>query len=327
VYIEKERLDRIIHLVYPSLSRKIIKLWFEKNNIKVNGLIVKAGRYVYRGDIIGITDITPILGYQWINLDHDAPQFNILYDNDNLLFLDKPPDLATHPLHPWDTKSAVCLVLARYPELQDIGHHQSPGLLHRLDNETSGVLVFAKRSSVYQKMREALQQRQWEKEYICWVDGQITKSQIINYMIAHHPVDTRQMVIVKHTQHYRGKPQLAITQLTPITIEKQRWTALHVKIITGVRHQIRLHLSSIGCPIVGDQLYGYVGNKSEFNQMCRSIRHREHSQLRWDWQNRTILLHSWQVKLPSIPEQSEVIICSPPPFPFPTFSKMTVSIK
>jgi 23S rRNA-/tRNA-specific pseudouridylate synthase len=171
----------------------------------------------------------------------------------------KPTGWASHALSAWDTKRDVSRwLLQQRPDLRGIGEERAPGLLHRLDNPTSGLLLFAASPSRYHQLIQARQERLWCKLYLAKVGGYIPSSQTLSNKIIHHPTKKKLMQLDDPAlpSSLRSRPQEAITHLVPIDYDPEvDQTLLLLRIETGVRHQIRLHLASKGNPILGDALY------------------------------------------------------------------------
>lgn len=329
------RLDKALKEVYPFLSHKVIHLWIEKGGIQINQRLAQKNTPLSPRDVVAIEDPTPILSI------YPQPNPRILvsvcFENQDLLVINKPAGMPSHPLTPWDTDTAVQSVLAYQPALVGVGETRSPGLLHRLDNETSGLLAFAKNHHSYTIGCETLHRGLWKKEYLCWVHGILQHAQTIHHPICHHS-STSRMVLASSSspsRKERGHPQTAITHVKPIAV---RWlsspsspipqpiTAVWVQIETGVRHQIRVHLSSLGHSIVGDPLYAKIPPSIKTSPLAVSSHKvliedtaippndcaEEHVSLPTD---PGMMLHAWKLTLPAT--LCPTPISCPPPFPFP----------
>lgn len=178
----------------------------------------------------------------------------IVYEDDDILIVDKPQGVATTPGKIEDICSALFEIR---PELSLVSGYKKGegGLLNRLDNETGGLVLFSKNDASFCYYHERFKSETIKKEYIALVDGlPALETGVINTPIAHHYSDTSRMVAVNGKTKYRSTPQNAVTEYKVLTSEKNI-SLLHVVITKGVRHQIRVHLASIGCPIAGDKIY------------------------------------------------------------------------
>jgi|GEM_PF-952667 len=310
------RLDKILKEAFPHLSRKAIKECLAQKAIRVdNKIATKAGFYVASGAQISLNEPKLFQEYPEANA---SESIEILFENEQIIAVNKPHGLPVHPLQPTETDTVVQRLLATHPNLKGIGENRAPGLLHRLDNDTSGVLVFAKTQKVFQALKEALKNDQadglssWEKTYVAWVHGKVTSPQTITTPIAHHHSNQKKMVTptleAPHPLH-RGEFRKAITKITPLIQNKaflkdkskessdsetsKEKTYLEISILTGVRHQIRVHLNAIGHPIVGDSIYGENDLQSKYSRM---------------------MLHASSVILPSPPLDSCIQISAACPF-------------
>lgn len=187
----------------------------------------------------------------------------IVYEDDDLILFDKPQGIPTTPGEQVDFCS---MVFESHPVLKKIPGHKPKegGLLNRLDNETGGIVFFAKSHEAFLYYLEAMNQERIEKYYLAIVEGILDKPGRIQVPIAHHAKNAKKMTAVQGKAKFRGTPQPAETSY--IVLEKRKEeTLLEVKITKGVRHQIRVHLASIGHPIKGDKIYSKSPSNLEFH--------------------------------------------------------------
>ncbi len=184
-------------------------------------------------------------------------KFNIVLEDPDFLVVEKQAGIHIHPLEENETGTLYQGVISSYPEIAKIGNSpREGGLLHRLDLETSGLVLFARNQQAYHFLKDEFKKRRIEKEYIALVEGKILNLQgIIEIPIAHHAKNKRKMIAVKNAGFkVRGEAREASTHYEVLTAFPEE-TLLKIQIPTGVRHQIRVHMAYLAHPIVGDKLY------------------------------------------------------------------------
>ena len=245
---EDLRVDKFLAEQLPDVSRSQIKNLIEQGNVTLDGIVVeKAGAKARSGSVVRIdvpVDDSDGLVPENIPLD-------ILYEDDQVIVINKPSGMVVHPGAGNQSGTAVNALLAHYPPIRNVGEADRPGVVHRLDKETSGVLIFAKTQKAYKWLVKEFKSRDIEKAYLALVDGQPpTPTGRIEAPIVRDPnVRTRMAVGL------RGEGKPAVTEY--FTLENfENHTYLEAHPITGRTHQIRVHLSYLGTPVVGDSLYG-----------------------------------------------------------------------
>jgi 23S rRNA pseudouridine1911/1915/1917 synthase len=236
-----DRLDQALAKLLPDYSRTQIKEWIDAGKILVNQQPSKAKRKLKGGEVISIEiSLTPQPEWE----AQDLP-LNIVYDDDSLLIINKPVGLVVHPGAGNAKNTLLNALLHHYPELKTLPR---AGIIHRLDKDTSGLLVIAKTSLALKKLTQQLKKRSLLREYQAIVYGRLISGGKIDASIARHPLQRKRMAIDD-----TGKP--AITHYR--VLEKYRaHTRLRVRLETGRTHQIRVHMAYIHHPIVGDVTYG-----------------------------------------------------------------------
>lgn len=186
-----------------------------------------------------------------------VPRPLVVFEDQSLLIVVKPGLIPTHPLSPFETGTLANALISTWPQLIGVGNKPlEPGLVHRLDNGTSGLLAIALTNEAWLQLKKDLTARRWKKTYRALVDGTILEPMPISLPLAHDPADDRKMKVVRGREEtYRGRVYRAVTQVRPL-IRYKNYSLIEVQLITGVTHQIRAHLSSQGHSIVGDTLYG-----------------------------------------------------------------------
>lgn len=253
---DKIRLDSYIAKKDESLSRSMIQKLLEESKITVNGNVVKASYKVQVGDRIQIEIEPP----KEVKLEAQDIPIDIIYEDDDIIVVNKPKGLVVHPANGNPDGTLVNAIMAICKDsLSGIGGELRPGIVHRLDKDTSGLLIVAKNDKAHINMSEQIKDRKVKKTYIALVRGTITENEAtINMPIGRSTKDRKKMAVTKN-----GKE--AITHfkvLNRYTTSKASYTLLEIKIDTGRTHQIRVHMAEIGHPVVGDMVYS--NGKNEF---------------------------------------------------------------
>ena len=255
---EDLRVDKYLAEQLPEVSRSQIKNLIETGNVTLDGILVeKAGAKAKPGSVVRID--VPVDDSDGL-VPEDVP-LDILYEDDQVIVINKPSGMVVHPGAGNQSGTAVNALLAYYPPIRSVGEADRPGVVHRLDKETSGVLIFAKTQKAYKWLVKEFKSRDIDKAYLALVDGQPpTPTGRIEAPIVRDPnVRTRMAVGL------RGQGKAAVTEY--FTIENfENHTYLEAHPITGRTHQIRVHLSYLGTPVVGDSLYGRRKPSIELNR-------------------------------------------------------------
>lgn len=247
------RLDAYVALNIEDMSRMAVKRLIEEENIKVNGIVSKVSYKVQVGDIIEIDKPEA----KKLDLKAQDIPVEVVYEDSDIIVVNKPKGLVVHPANGnWDGTLVNAIMAICKDSLSGIGGEVRPGIVHRLDKDTSGLLIIAKNDKAHMNMSNQIKDRQVKKVYYALVRGVVTENEAtINMPIGRSNKDRKKMAVTKN-----GKE--AITHFK--VIERfEKYTLLEVKIDTGRTHQIRVHLSEIGHPVVGDEVYS--NGKNEFN--------------------------------------------------------------
>jgi 23S rRNA pseudouridine1911/1915/1917 synthase len=269
-----QRLDLLVASHISECSRSAAANLIREKRIRVNGAIQKPGYRIkpgdeIRGDLISSEPLTP--GAEPIDID-------ILFEDRDIIVLNKPPGMVVHPAAGHQTGTLVNGLLFHCPELVGIGEELRPGIVHRLDKDTSGVLVVAKNAETHHYLSRQFKSRQVKKEYIALVYGRLAAdSGAITTPIGRHSFDRKKMSI--HSRKSRTAETLwrARELFGPATL-------VEINLKTGRTHQIRVHFSSINHPVVGDTVYG--GQKAW--QRVAAENHRLRTVSRQ-------MLHAWRI--------------------------------
>lgn len=183
--------------------------------------------------------------------------YEIIYSDENVVVVNKAPDLACHPLASSEKPSLIVALAQEVPEVQTaFDGDREGGLCHRIDNGTSGIVVVARSPEVRAYYRELFSGAKLEKSYLAIVQGQMSGVFEVKNPIAHHVKNPRKMVAITSSKvRFRSQPQEAHTQ-GRVLLSTQEASLVRLRIGAGRRHQIRVHLASLGHPIIGDALYG-----------------------------------------------------------------------
>jgi len=255
-----KRIDVYLSSKNEDISRVAIQRLIEEEKILVNGKKTKASYKVQENDKITQQEEKP----QEINLKAQDIPIEIIYEDDDIIVVNKPKGLVVHPANGNPDGTLVNAIMAICKDsLSGIGGEIRPGIVHRLDKDTSGILVVAKNDKAHINMSEQIKNHTVQKTYIALVRGIVKENEAtINMPIGRSTKDRKKMAVTKN-----GKE--AITHFKVIKrYPNENCTLLEVKIETGRTHQIRVHLSQIGYPVIGDTTYSSGKNKWGVQGQC-----------------------------------------------------------
>ena len=255
---EAIRLDAFIRECLPHLSRREIDNGIRDGLFSINGKVSKKGERLAGGDALRFDGPAGWLAPSpSADFELDVP---IIYEDASVLLVDKPGGMATHGFSGRDRGTLANFLLALRPELVNVGGKRwEPGMVHRLDRETSGLVLIAKTQSAFENLRLQFRRRQVEKIYRTLVWGKTPSAGTIDFPLAHARGDQRRMIaLTKPKRESKLRTWKAITHYRRLA-QGRGLSLLEIAMETGVTHQIRVHLAAIGHPIVGDSLYGVEG--------------------------------------------------------------------
>jgi len=243
-----ERLDKIIAAELPELSRTQVQRLMEDGLVALEGKVVtKAGQRLERRATVEVRLPPPAPA----GALPEAIPLDIIFENDDVLVIDKPAGMVVHPAAGHGQGTLVNAVLGRAPGLEGVGDAQRPGIVHRLDKDTSGLIVVAKNDAAHRELQRQFKDREVEKVYLALLDGRPpTDAGRVEAAIGRDVRDRKRMAVVPER---RGRP--AVTEYR--VLEKfAEHTFVEARLLTGRTHQLRLHFAYLKCPVAGDTVYG-----------------------------------------------------------------------
>lgn len=235
------RLDQCLAEMFPDYSRSKLQTWIKAGRVKVDGVALRGREKLDGGEEIELDAEAEVV----LESDPEDIPLDIVYEDDSLLIINKPAGLVVHPaVGNWNGT----LVNALLNHDSNLNVLPRAGIVHRIDKETSGLLMIAKTLQAHNSLVEQLQERSINREYLALVKGWMTAGGTVDAPIGRHPVDRKRNAVRRDGKeavtHYRLEQRF------------KRHTLIRVKLETGRTHQIRVHMSHINYALVGDQVYG-----------------------------------------------------------------------
>jgi 23S rRNA pseudouridine1911/1915/1917 synthase len=249
-----ERLDKLVVLVVPGIGRKGARRLFEDGKVRVNGKRPNKGDLAREGDQITIA-LPDTVGPDAV--PEPSAELVVRLETEQVVVVEKPPGQPTAPLRDGETGTLANALVGHFPEMSGIGYSpREPGLLHRLDTDTSGLVLAARTRDAFDVLSKALKSGAIEKRYllVCLAEG-LSSSGEIAIPIAHHPKDKKRMYACLHPRDVaRYSPRPATTSFRVMNTDGD-WALVEARASAAIRHQIRVHMAAIEHPLAGDLLY------------------------------------------------------------------------
>ena len=254
---EGERLDKVLSEIYPDFSRSFFQKLIKNKQIQVNGAVQKASYPVHTEDLIRVT----IPDAVETTIEPENIPLDILYEDDDVLIVNKPKGMVVHPSAGHYSGTLVNAIMYHCKDsLSGINGQIRPGIVHRIDMDTTGSLIVCKNDESHVNIAEQIKEHTVNRIYVGIVCGNVTEDEgTIEGAIGRHPVDRKKMAV----NEKNGKP--AITHYK--VLERfGNYTYMQFQLETGRTHQIRVHMASIGHPLLGDFKYGNLGVNERYKK-------------------------------------------------------------
>ncbi len=250
------RIDRFVKGCLPGLSRREIVFWIQEQRVLHNGRPARKGTILEEGDRVDLRipqgppglDIVP----------EPAVLLRVLREDSLLVAVDKPAGMPTHPLRVGERGTVANALIARYTEMKGVGFSpREPGILHRLDRDTSGILLAARTASAFERMRVEFEQGRVVKIYFAVVHGRPEREGVISRPVASRGRRAGRVEVVRDGPRARGLRATCPAETHYSVVRSYRgFSLVRLRMTTGARHQLRAHMAFVGHPVVGDPVYG-----------------------------------------------------------------------
>ena len=249
------RLDRFLTERLDGLGRAGARALVDGGGVRVDGRFRKRGERVRAGETVTVASAPPRSDFAAAP-DPDLA-LPVLFEDAHLVVVDKPPGVPSHPLAPGEVGTVASSLVARFPEMASVGYSpREPGIVHRLDTDTSGLLLAARTPAAFEALRDALRAGRIDKRYVAACAGRAPGPRLLDWPIANHPKDKRRVVAcLDSIEMGRLRARPAETEVLEVRHVGER-SRVQVRARSARRHQVRAHLAAWGYPLLGDPLYG-----------------------------------------------------------------------
>lgn len=250
-----DRLDVVLVRRVPGMSRAKARRLIAEGHVRVDGRRVRKGQPVAAGARITLAALPAPSDFPAAP-DPDLP-LCVVHEDPRLVVVDKEAGVPSHPLRPDERGTVAGALVARYPEMASVGHaRREPGLVHRLDNDTSGLLLAARDAAAFTFLTEALAAGRFDKRYLALCAGRLGAPRRIDFPLASRRGSRRVVACTDPAEADRLRARRAETEVLEATPAGPSFTLATMRARSASRHQIRAHLAALGHPLVGDALYG-----------------------------------------------------------------------
>jgi len=248
--LDGERIDRIVSLI-ADISRSDASKLIASGGAEIDGVVTQSGKSRLREGQVVVVDLDKIPVDEPPAGDPSV-KLEVLYDDEDIIVINKSAGLVVHPASSHGTGTVVNGILALYPEVQSVGQPARPGIVHRLDSGTTGLMVVARSQRAYDSLVAALSDHEVGREYLALAWGHFdSPTAVVDAALGRHPKDPMKMTVVHSGKWARTHLEVVDTFNVPADLSLVQCT-----LETGRTHQIRVHLASVGHAVVGDALYG-----------------------------------------------------------------------
>lgn len=263
-----QRLDKYVAQMIPDLSRSRTQKLIEEGLITVNGGVAKPSYRVEVGDLVVVRIPPPEL----VEVRPEAIPLDIVYEDDDIIVVNKPAGMVVHPAYGHRTGTLVNAILAHCPDLAEVEGDLRPGIVHRLDKHTSGLIIVAKNDSARRKLQRQFKRREVRKVYVALLEGHLGPLRgVVEAPIGRDKKRRKRMAVVEGGRE--ACTEYRVVEYFDVRVGKvsRPYTLVEAEPKTGRTHQVRIHFASIGHPLAGDLVYGF--RKQRLSGLQRQFLH------------------------------------------------------